>query len=51
MKAGQHNLLEKRTSALFMLLEEVRISECQKANNTKRKRSTTPTEAGSCGQG
>ncbi|MHB1419780.1 MAG: hypothetical protein ACYCX4_09375 [Bacillota bacterium] len=50
-KAGQHNLLERRTSALFKLFKEVRDSACQKANNAKRKSSTTPREAKSCSQG
>lgn len=44
--AGQHNLREERSPALFMFLKEVRVSECQTANDTKGKRSTTPRELG-----
>lgn len=36
---------------MFMFLKEVRVSECQTANDTKGKRSTTPRETRSCGQG
>ncbi len=32
--AGQHNLREGRRPALFKLLKEVRVSECQMANDT-----------------
>ena len=49
--AGQHNLREGRSPALFMLFKEVRVSECQTANDTKGKSSTTPRKARSCSQG